>query len=376
MSEIYLSITPHDPIIARDARPFGFGLRMKSLDWPYPSVLAGSVRTLLGKMNSRDFDPKTVAALKKVSVSGPFPLYNGQLYLPAPGDILIEEQQNNTRRAYPLRPAMLQEGEGCNLPHKDLLPAMLPEDVGGEFKPARVAPFWSMEKMVAWLQGDGDRFEAPPDLDNIKEPQGFLDLPGKESRTHVKIKRESGTAEDEMLFETIGLDFGVKGVQIAARVDTGEFIWKNALHPIGGERRLAVWKAGNNPGWNCPHEITDALRDKQRLRMVLATPAVFSGGWLPGWIDKETLMGTPPGADDFTLKLVSACTDRWKPLSGWNLETRGPKPIRRLVPAGSVYFFEVTEGNPAELAKQFWLRPVSDVVGEQDYGCDGFGLAL
>ncbi|WP_343241373.1 type III-B CRISPR module-associated Cmr3 family protein, partial [Methanoculleus sp. UBA389] len=69
MNELYLSIAPHDPIIARDARPLGPGLRMKSLDWPYPSVLAGSVRTMLGKINGSDFNMKEdVEKLKKISV--------------------------------------------------------------------------------------------------------------------------------------------------------------------------------------------------------------------------------------------------------------------------------------------------------------------
>jgi CRISPR-associated protein Cmr3 len=43
-----------------------------------------------------------------------------------------------------------------------------------------------------------------------------------------------------------------------------------------------------------------------------------------------------------------------------------------MVPAGSVYFFEVASGDPASLADQ-WLAPVSDDAQEQR---DGFGLAL
>jgi len=377
MSEIYLSITPHDPIIARDARPFGFGLRMKSLDWPYPSVLAGSVRTMLGKTNSNDFDDKTVAALKKVSVAGPLPLCDGHLYLPAPGDVLIEELHNGARRAHPLRPAKLRKGEGCNLPNQKLLPTMVPASVESEFKPADSAAFWSMEKMTAWLASDAyESFDLPSTSKDDEQSSDFLDLPAKEFRAHVGIKAESGSADDGRLFETIGLDFGAN-MQIAVRVDTGAFAWKNSLHPIGGERRLAVWKAGRDPGWSCPPEIKNAFGEKHHLRMVLATPAVFSGGWLPGWIDKDTLKGQPPGASrDITLRLVSASVGRWKPLSGWSLEKGGPKPIRRLVPAGSVYFFEVTEGNPVDLVEPLWLRPVSDTMGGQDYGRDGFGLAL
>ena len=50
----------------------------------------------------------------------------------------------------------------------------------------------------------------------------------------------------------------------------------------------------------------------------------------------------------------------------------GPKAIRRMVPAGGVYFFDRlddTNANPAE----GWLQPVSDDV--QDCN-DGFGLVV
>jgi CRISPR-associated protein Cmr3 len=43
-----------------------------------------------------------------------------------------------------------------------------------------------------------------------------------------------------------------------------------------------------------------------------------------------------------------------------------------MVPAGSVYFFELLEGDPSAVLES-WLRPVSD--NEQDRK-DGFGLAL
>jgi CRISPR-associated protein Cmr3 len=86
----YLSIIPHDPIIARDGRPFGIGqgIRMKSLNWPYPSVLAGSFRTMLGKLTGADFKQNVTAeALKMISVAGPLPLLDGQIFFPAPKDI-------------------------------------------------------------------------------------------------------------------------------------------------------------------------------------------------------------------------------------------------------------------------------------------------
>ena len=78
---IYLRITAHDPLSARDGRPFGLGIRMKSLDWLYPSVLAGAFRTMLGNRTDSNFDEKTIESLKRISISGPLPLCRGRIYL-------------------------------------------------------------------------------------------------------------------------------------------------------------------------------------------------------------------------------------------------------------------------------------------------------
>jgi CRISPR-associated protein Cmr3 len=84
--------------------------------------------------------------------------------------------------------------------------------------------------------------------------------------------------------------------------------------------------------------------------------------------------GCPPGASGLTLKLVGILNDRWKALSrfSWDWRNPGPLPLRRMVPAGAMYFFEVTSGDPAVLS-ECWLESVADE--EQDRR-DGFGLAV
>jgi CRISPR-associated protein Cmr3 len=105
--------------------------------------------------------------------------------------------------------------------------------------------------------------------------------------------------------------------------------------------------------------------------MVLAAPALFKHGWKPGWLDDQG-KGVFAGVE---LQLIGACVERWKPISGWSYESpRGPKPALRLVPAGSVYFFQ-TVGNASSLAEQ-WLKPVADFSEDGQSGRDGFGLAL
>ncbi|MGH7773909.1 MAG: type III-B CRISPR module-associated Cmr3 family protein [Candidatus Binatia bacterium] len=88
---VYLTLAPRDPIIARDSRPFGAGqgLRMKSLDWPYPSVLAGSLRTLLGKTKGGIFGENLIRELRKIDIAGPLPFFNDALYFPAPKDFIV-----------------------------------------------------------------------------------------------------------------------------------------------------------------------------------------------------------------------------------------------------------------------------------------------
>ncbi|MGA9097796.1 MAG: type III-B CRISPR module-associated protein Cmr3 [Methanotrichaceae archaeon] len=391
MISSYLAIDAHDPIIARDGRPFGAaqGNRMKSLEWPYPSVLAGSLRTMLGRIGGIDFVDETIKALKLVKIYGPLPFYKDEIYLPAPKDILVKDDAGG-RETYSIRPARMKNGEGCNLPTGDILPAMLPESVKEEFKPSKIPIFWSLSKMVEWLvDSTGSSFGAPPDPDKIEKATGFLSAPKKESRVHVKIDPKLGASEEGFLFETMGLDLSLKGenerVMLTARIEadiTFEDLVKkiNSFSTFGGERRLVRWKQVDiQDSWSCPERIISALDGKNRVRMVLATPAIFSQGWLPGWLQNEggSILGHPPAAPDgLVLKLVSACIDRWKPVSGWNLENknRGPKPIKRLVNAGSVYFFELMPGGDAkELAKELWLKPVSDVDQDQQ---DGFGLAL
>ena len=79
-----LQMTPQDPLIARDGRPFGDGQgsRMRGLPWPLPSVVAGSFRTALVKAGSNDFSGDMPKRLMEIAVAGVFPVCDGELYLP------------------------------------------------------------------------------------------------------------------------------------------------------------------------------------------------------------------------------------------------------------------------------------------------------
>jgi CRISPR-associated protein Cmr3 len=177
---------------------------------------------------------------------------------------------------------------------------------------------------------------------------------------------------------------------LVARVRTE---WNGEIAGVGafgGERRLAYVEP--YPRWlECPEPLKQALQGARYVRMTLVTPAVFECGWRPAWLQKVNgdgnprLVGSPPALNGVKLRLVAAAVPRRTAVSGWSLRTVcfGPRPLNWCAPAGSVYFFEVLEGDPALLAERYWLEPVSD--GKEQNGRPengdrpreaGFGLAL
>jgi len=388
-----LQLTPHDPLIARDGRPFGAGQgnRMRGLPWPLPSVVAGSFRTALVKATpDLDFSGNMPERLLQIAVAGVFPVHGGQLYLPAPNDCAWDEKTNTLHRVQPIP---LAEGEGVDFPELDqnLWPVRLSAQQATEdFKAKNPPRWWPLRKHEEWLTSSAKQYPS-----DWFSPE-FLNNPQESMRDHVALDAERGAAAESQIFATANLHvthlprFGVKldgkkltfgdrfaPVELSARVDAGESglnitnvsLW----HPLGGERRLVHWQQCPQTvtGWDCPQAIRDALAQTTQVRLILATPAIFAGGWKPGWLN-EHLEGTPPGCS-VKLKLVGVSNGRWKAVSGWSLAPpRGPKAIRRMVPAGGVYFFTCEKEAAAKLA-DLWLQAISD---DDQARRDGFGLAL
>jgi CRISPR-associated protein Cmr3 len=376
-----IRIECRDPIVSRDGRPFGKdqGNKMRSLVWPTPSVVAGSLRTAVGKSAGKEFSQQTSVDLFQLQVAGVFPVAEDKLYLPAPADCVWDGKAIHRARPETLRP-----GEGTDL-DKGLQPVTLD---GDDFKPKSGPAWWPIDSYTSWLLTDDIAFDSR-----------FLRSPEPEERTHVVMDANTGAGSEGQLFSTAALplthlprwdaseterNFDKKhaAIHLCARaVGSGwcgaEVTHLDTLHPLGGERRLVHWKNddASAKSWQCPDDIAAKLVEATRFRMVLATPAIFDGGWKPGWLNDD-LIGTVPGTD-LKVKLVGFSIQRWKAISGWSYQPQpdfdrpGPKPIRRMVPAGGVYFFEKLNGNAAVLADR-WLQSVCDT--EQDQR-DGFGLA-
>lgn len=404
MNTTVLELSPQDPLIARDGRPFGAGQgnRMRGLPWPMPSVVAGSLRTALVKAGpALDFSGDMPQRLLQIAVAGVYPVHCSELYLPSPNDCVWDE---NTGKIHRVQPINLEEGEGVDFPVGELRPVCLTRKQATEdFKAISTPVWWPLSMMANWLTSSRIEYAADWFTNN------FFNTPIQSMRDHVCLDVDRGAAEEGKIFASSNLNlthlprFCANGseegqkiktfaerfaqVTLSARISIDDASLQQAkfdiLHPLGGERRLVHWHHnGNQCLWDCPDTVRQALSDATQIRLVLATPAIFQHGWKPGWLNDQ-LEGTPP-ASGAKLKLVGVSNGRWKAVSGWSLAKMndagqldsqgkpGPKPIRRMVPVGSVYFFECERGAAASLADR-WLHPLSDNEQERR---DGFGLAL
>ena len=101
----------------------------------------------------------------------------------------------------------------------------------------------------------------------------------------------------------------------------------------------------------------------------MLTPAYFEEGYHPRWLLEESKN------TGVNLDLKAIAIQRPQIVSGWDLAKPGPKPSRRLAPAGTVLFLELKGSDAAvgDWISKTWMQCISD--GQEDRN-DGFGLAV
>ncbi|MDR0123015.1 type III-B CRISPR module-associated protein Cmr3 [Bacillus pumilus] len=402
MPERWFHIQPLDPLLIRDARPFQSvpGIRARSLNDVPPSVVAGTLRTALAKTRQSMKHTTPLSYYAKSLVRGPLYRWHDHLYVPMPNDLELFDDEYGMYQVRPKR--MMSKGQGFFGTGKTgrFSEALWPPIGAGARKKMKSPPaFVSLKWMMNWLTDAVDESQVKEALTEYQHmqkenhsfkndaPPAFIPALQRQERTQIEVETGSKRAKDQHLFSTESLlfpdDFKLEaGIDLSTE-ESEELKPFSGIHPIGGERRLAHIEDRPHvyqQNWTCPDAIKESLKNKPYVRMILATPAYFSKGWQPGWLD-EQLMSKPLFDTNVRLKLVWASVPYWQPISGWSLANKDKgreKAIRRLVPAGSVYFFTVEEGDPAELAEKMWLQSVSDRNRRKEAFDreDGCGLAL
>jgi CRISPR/Cas system CMR-associated protein Cmr3 (group 5 of RAMP superfamily) len=372
MTKKALIIEPRDTVIFRDGRPFESMItHAVSLDFPFPSTIAGGIRTRAGIDPDKGYFDANLDEIKKIRSHGTLLAEldgDGEinkLLLPAPADALLMRDADLSIKRYRLVP--LDIGDALT----DLPDGLKPvghtrTDIAG--KPFGDIRFWNTEQFVDWL--------SDPKNEDVIDPSGLgIGSLDKDARTHVAIDSDKMTSAEGMLFQTRGLDFRKQvnnelqpsQLALATFVDTEiaeRMASKPALMPLGGERRFVRWRESStqNVLADCPDEIKKRIMSDGHCRIVFLTPAYFNSGH------------KPDGERDFEV-LAVAC-NRYQTVSGWDFEIGTSKPTARLMPAGSVLFVKITTDEIEGWIDRYWFNCVSDSRGGQDFAHDGFGLAV
>lgn len=387
-------LEPRDPLIVRDGRPFGPdpGARATSLLFPFPSTLAGGLRSRAGLDEQNRFrytraDEAALDRLKRLAIRGPLlvqlkddedDLAPDDWLVPAPRDAALfpsaEGMQAAKASIQQQLPLELPEGAHTDLDQQNL------QLVGAQSqdhltKPCQDAPvYWYWQTFQQWALN-------PSAL--TAQEQNLADLglrgPTSERRLHVSIEGDTGTARDGMLFETAGLEFTAPGMgktrlrkakrlALAIAADDRDYAIRPGLTGFGGERRFATWRKSHCGLPPCWPELEESILKQGHCRLFLLTPACFSGGWKPAWLLEDAR------TQHVEIRAQAIAIKQPQVVSGWDLALGKPKPSRRLAPAGSVFFLALSGSQTALRAwiRETWMHCISD--DEQDRR-DGFGLA-
>jgi CRISPR-associated protein Cmr3 len=377
-------IEPRDALIARDGRPFDNtpGTRAKSLEFPFPATTTGGVRTRagLGYLGGdlSKFDSSLAQQVLAIEVRGALLAEldasdNVTSFLaPAPADCLLlnlEPTNEMKGQRIPLVPLADESDVYTNLP--DALHLVGSRTLGKSKPHSRAPRFWRWAEFGKWL--------AAPQVDEVELATLGHNGLTNEQRTHVRINYSTKANIEGGLFQTRGLEFTHtetdsfhqkrERLTLAVEVElptTFDQKIKEGLAPLGGERRIVAWRRSQQDfPLSCPPLVKTAIADKKHCRLLLLTPACFTEGFLPTWLQ---------GANGIHAEVKAIAINRTQVISGWDFVMKKPKPTRRLAPAGTVLFLELN-GDEAAINSWIdmtWMRCMSDA--EQDRK-DGFGLA-
>ena len=321
-------VEPHDPLIAREGRPFGpdAGASATTLPFPFPSTLAGGVRSrsaidengLFQYERDDQMSPEALRVrqehleeLKAIRIRGPLlvqlPNESNDL---APNDAAWLVPMPNDAQLFasdPNEPVLLRR----------LVPLTLPSDAQTDFAqkergkqlllvgPESVDPsrprkppdhylrYWHWKHFQTWLF-DPTSLAKRDDLP--LSSLGYGDLV-RDYRLHVSMDSEREMGKDGMLFGTSGLEFthpgekeqrlyGARRLALALDVeDTDHGTTPLAgVASLAGERRIVTWRQSTQHFPTCPDSIKDAIKRDGHCRLVLLTPASFTEGYYPEWL--------------------------------------------------------------------------------------------
>jgi CRISPR-associated protein Cmr3 len=358
MNTARLALLPRDGLFCKDGRGWytsDVG-RGHAYAWPPPSTLRGAMRAAWGQalmarearsLSAREWERETEAVtlgpLLTLARHVEETFAPRHRMWPTPADAVLVG--GAVRRLHP-RPH--SEVHTLGSVEDDALEALwLPQLPRG--KPQALPPFWTEASLVDWLRG------VSPATPGVAGPARRVDV-------RVTLNARSQTAEPGMLFqeevlEMLGLEAREWALALECTVPGEASGFPLGPVGLGGKRRLARAEPLGAEVFAAPAQLP---AESPGLRLLLATPAHFERGWLPDGLERSeheerpAWVGTLPGVEGRVVLRAALVNRPWE-LSSWDMARGRPRATRRLVPAGSTYFFERVDGRAFTALRPLWL---------------------
>jgi CRISPR-associated protein Cmr3 len=326
---------------------------------PYPSVIYGFLRGLYFSENINEITKagESNDPTKNLTIAD-YRLKNASDFIfPAPLD-LVKPKRGKDGELVPLELGKLSIISSCKT--SEILISKEESDNDGNY-------WFGGAALNRYLKGVQNPkftcFKLVPDT-AVTEPKIGI---GRNDSTH--------TAGDSMIYRA-GM-VRLKDISITAKFSFAaniDLLKLEGITKIGGEGKAVSYEIKSVeekeqielPPLNCNN-------GKCRFKIYLSTPAVFKNGWIPQWLDVNSLKGKPNGLSS-ELHLITAAIGKPVFIGGWDIK-KGPKPMVKAVPAGSVYYFEIDKCDDSKIKaiiEKFHGKPICD----DEYYCNrGFGIA-
>lgn len=194
-----------------------------------------------------------------------------------------------------------------------------------------------------------------------------------EPKVGIKLSRATGTAQEGHLYR-VGTVRLKETCALLADIKAPSGFPARGLMKIGGEGKAAAFEQVEKRFLpNLDEHVKAKIRDTRVFKLYFATPAVFPNGWLPGERSEDEFQwakGLVPGFGNCKIKFLAAAAGRPVYIGGWDLDAKKPKLMRLGIPAGSVYYFELLEGEVEQLIAALHGKNISELAEE------GLGLVF
>lgn len=375
-----LFLQPNDTFFFRDGRPFTKGEQSEgnSIFPPLPSTVLGALRTeyiaefgslslfYSGEMKGVIGTPESLC--NAIRLRGIFFASSRdnqlEMFFPVPLD-LIYKKSDETDRNIPLHllgptPKNFESDGVIDNPLTWSARESIDSDADGLLR---------LGAIRRYLQGNDSNLLLT-DRATLVE---------REPKTGITRSVDTLSSEEHMLYRIDMSRFKNSDGNYGFIVDyeCPKSLPQKGLLKLGGEGKSFFYRDIDfdaNSLSNHLQKVKTAIQSTGRFKLYFVTSTIFQQGWLPSWLNSNTLSGDYPmqSMSPISLKLIASAVGKPIPVGGWNMAKGEAKPTYRAVPAGSVYYFELSDKNRIDdLITAFHYQNISDERSEE-----GFGLAL